>query len=213
MILVAIIFVPIAAGLAAWLSERISSRAPRAVCLFGFIVDFALVAWLWADAPHASAAGPWLATFRAAWHPLPAVSFYLGADGISLVLLALTAFLGCIATAASWNEITERTGFFHLCLSWTVAGVAAVFCALDLFLFYFVWELDARADVFPYCPVGTRRPLPGRSQILHLHAGERPPHAGSDLRPLFQPRKRGRDADLRLPGAFRNAARPIPRAP
>ncbi len=142
MILVAIVFVPVAAGLAAWLSERISGRLPRVISLAGFIIDFMLVAWLWRDASLApSGAGPWVASFRAAWHPLPAVSFYLAADGISLVLLALTAFLGCMAAAASWNETTERTGFFHLCLSWTVAGVAGVFCALDLFLFYFAWEL------------------------------------------------------------------------
>jgi NADH-quinone oxidoreductase subunit M len=141
-ILVAIVFVPIASGLAAWLSERISGRLPRVVSLAGFIVDLLLVALLWGEASlRPSGAGPWIASFRAAWHPLPAVSFHLAADGVSLVLLALTAFLGCMAAAASWTEITERTGFFHLCLSWTVAGVAGVFCALDLFLFYFAWEL------------------------------------------------------------------------
>ena len=38
---------------------------------------------------------------------------------------------------ASWREVTERVGFFHFMLLWTIAGVVGVFTALDLFLFYF----------------------------------------------------------------------------
>jgi NADH-quinone oxidoreductase subunit M len=45
------------------------------------------------------------------------------------------------AVAASWTEIQERVGFFHFNLLWTVAGIMGVFVALDLFLFYFFWEL------------------------------------------------------------------------
>ena len=41
----------------------------------------------------------------------------------------------------SWTEITESVGFFHLNLLWILAGIAGVFLALDLFLFYFAWEL------------------------------------------------------------------------
>ena len=43
--------------------------------------------------------------------------------------------------AASWTEIRKRVGFFHLNLLWILAGITGVFLALDLFLFYFFWEL------------------------------------------------------------------------
>ena len=69
-------------------------------------------------------------------------------------LSALTAFLGCMAAAASWNEITERTGFFYLCLTWTIAGVLGVFLSLDLFLFYFAWEFMLVPMYFLINPVG-----------------------------------------------------------
>ena len=42
---------------------------------------------------------------------------------------------------ASWTEITSGVGFFHFNLLWILAGIIAVFLALDLFLFYFAWEL------------------------------------------------------------------------
>ena len=42
---------------------------------------------------------------------------------------------------ASWTEIQEAVGFFHLNLLWVLAGIAGVFLAMDLFLFYFAWEL------------------------------------------------------------------------
>jgi len=42
---------------------------------------------------------------------------------------------------SSWNEIRARTGFFQFNLMWTLAGVVGVFTALDLFLFFFFWEV------------------------------------------------------------------------
>ena len=53
----------------------------------------------------------------------------------------LTGFLGLMAVVASWNEIQDRVGFFHFQLMWVLAGIIGVFLALDLFLFYFFWEM------------------------------------------------------------------------
>ncbi len=58
-----------------------------------------------------------------------------------MIMLALTFALGLLAVLASWRGITERVGAFHFVLLWTVAGLAGVFLALDLFLFYFFWEM------------------------------------------------------------------------
>ena len=69
------------------------------------------------------------------------IHFHLGVDGLSLLLLALTFFLGVMSVLCSWTEIREHIGFFHLNLMWILAGIAGVFLALDLFLFYFAWEL------------------------------------------------------------------------
>ena len=62
-------------------------------------------------------------------------------DGLSLLMLLLTFFLGIVSVLASWTEIRDRVGFFHFNLLWVLAGIIGVFLALDLFLFYFAWEL------------------------------------------------------------------------
>ncbi len=62
-------------------------------------------------------------------------------DGLSLLMVMLTAFLGIMSVAASWTEIKGRVGFFHFNLMWSLAGIIGVFLSLDLFLFYFFWEL------------------------------------------------------------------------
>ena len=69
------------------------------------------------------------------------IHFHLALDGLSLLLLMLTFLLGIMSVLASWTEIQEAVGFFHLNLLWVLAGIAGVFLAMDLFLFYFAWEL------------------------------------------------------------------------
>ncbi len=132
-----------AGGAAAWLLGRRSLLLARAACLLALAIDLLLVAFLWLFAGrHAGAPGPaWIAELRWSWIPRFGIGFHLAMDGISLLLAALTIVLGAAAVAASWTEIRERAGFFHFNLMWTLAGVLGVFFALDLFLFYFFWEL------------------------------------------------------------------------
>ena len=49
--------------------------------------------------------------------------------------------MGIIAVLTSWNEINYKTGFFHFNLLWVLAGITGVFLTMDLFLFYFFWEV------------------------------------------------------------------------
>jgi NADH-quinone oxidoreductase subunit M len=144
MILIWLIVIPAAAGLAGWLLERWSSRATRWVCLAAMIADLLLVLWIW----HRQGAnlaltahGPWLIQVRYAWIPQLGISFFLALDGLSLLLVLLTAFLGVMSVACSWTGIQKQVGFFHMNLMWILAGIIGVFLALDFFLFYFFWEL------------------------------------------------------------------------
>jgi NADH-quinone oxidoreductase subunit M len=74
------------------------------------------------------------------WIPSLGVSYHLGVDGISLLLVVLTTFLTPIALLASWESITNRLkGFVALMLLLEV-GTLGVFLSLDLFLFYVFWE-------------------------------------------------------------------------
>lgn len=142
MALILVLLVPFAGGMAAWLSERVDRRAPKWISLLGLAVDFYLVLLLWLGRYGTlTQSGPWIAQFQADWLPRAGVSFHLALDGVSLILVVLTVFIGFMASASSWTEIRERSGFFYFNLNWTLGGVIGVFLAMDLLLFYFFWEL------------------------------------------------------------------------
>ncbi len=143
MILLWLIIIPLLGGLAAWLSDRENSTQPRWIALSALAFDLVLVLLLWnAHAAAVSLApGSWLVEMQRAWIPQLGISFHLALDGLSLILASLTIFLGILAVLCSWTEIKDRVGFFHLNLLLIIAGILGVFLALDLFLFYFFWEL------------------------------------------------------------------------
>lgn len=144
MILIWLIGVPVAGGLLAWLTGRYGSEWPRWAALGGLILNLAISLSLLNAGSGGTIPGmdgPWRADLNVTWIPPFGIHFHLAADGLSVVLILLTHFLGIVAVACSWTEITERTGFFFFNLMWTLAGIIGVFTALDLFLFYFFWEL------------------------------------------------------------------------
>ena len=143
MILAWLIVILLAAGLLATVAARWSVALSRWICLAATLIDFGLIIFLWIR--HTSQftldSGTWLEQVDWAWIPEFGIHFHLALDGLSLLLLALTFFLGVLSVLCSWTEVTESVGFFHLNLLWILAGIAGVFLALDLFLFYFAWEL------------------------------------------------------------------------
>ena len=144
MILVWLILIPLFAGILSWVLSRWNSSWCRWVSLGGATVNFILTTILWVNAPHNltfTGGGAWLMDVRWAWIPQFGISVHLAMDGLSLLLLSLTAFLGMMSVIASWTGVDERVGFFHLNLMWVIAGITGVFVAMDLFLFYFFWEL------------------------------------------------------------------------
>lgn len=74
------------------------------------------------------------------WIPSLHVSYHLGVDGMSLLLVVLTTFLTPIALLASWESIEKKLkGYVALMLLLEV-GTLGVFMSLDMFLFYVFWE-------------------------------------------------------------------------
>jgi len=136
MILLWLLIVTVAGAAAAWVLGW-WSKASRWVALAALFVDAVLLVLAWSS----TSGGTWLHELDYPWIGPLGVRFHLAVDGLSLLLLALTIFLGIAAVSASWTEIQDRVGAFHLSLMLTLAGIMGVFMALDLFLFYFFWEL------------------------------------------------------------------------
>ena len=143
--LVALISVLFIGGLVAWLAERRNHDWPKWVSLITILLSALLMIPLFSleptSVPLGAATSQWLLVYEAPWIPRFGISFLLGMDGLSLLMVALTLFLGLVALASSWNEIDHQPGFFQFNLMWTLAGVTGVFVALDLFLFFFFWEV------------------------------------------------------------------------
>ncbi len=78
---------------------------------------------------------------RYAWFPSYGISYYVGVDGFSLLLIMLTTFLTPICVLATWEDIQHRVKEFMICLLALMSGMLGVFVALDLFLFYVFWEV------------------------------------------------------------------------
>ena len=68
-------------------------------------------------------------------------SYFLGVDGLSAPLVALTGLLGMCAILASWH-ITYRVREYFVWLLLLQTAVMGVFSSLDLLLFFFFWELE-----------------------------------------------------------------------
>ena len=77
---------------------------------------------------------------KTVWIERFGISYYMGVDGISLLLVLLTTFMTIICILASWREInTKLKGYMALFLL-TETFSLGIFMAMDLFLFYVFWE-------------------------------------------------------------------------
>ncbi len=144
MIIIWIILILIITGLAAWYSGKFNENLPRWISLIGLLIDFMIILIFWLSEPitiNLTSNDNWLVRFNSEWIPQFGISLNFALDGLSLILVVLTIFLGILSVLTSWTEIKDRIGFFHFNLLWILAGIVGVFTSLDLFLFYFFWEL------------------------------------------------------------------------
>ncbi|OTG74475.1 NADH-quinone oxidoreductase subunit M [Acinetobacter terrae] len=144
-ILPALILVPFIAGFICWLVDKFDDKLPRYIALIGMLITLGLTVSLWQSGTYNYELGAkvptWSAEFMLPWIQTLGINIHLAVDGLSLLMVGLTALLGVLAVGCSWGEIQKNVGFFHLNLLWSLGGVIGVFLAIDLFLFFFFWEM------------------------------------------------------------------------
>lgn len=79
---------------------------------------------------------------KTVWIERFGISYFLGVDGISLMLVVLTTFLIPVIVLASWKSIDNRVRGFHAALFVLQTAMLGSFLALDAILFYVFWELS-----------------------------------------------------------------------
>jgi NADH-quinone oxidoreductase subunit M len=77
---------------------------------------------------------------KVAWMPQWGLTYYMGMDGISLLMVLLTILLLPLCVLCSWTYISKRVKEFHFSLLLMTSACIGVFLALDLVLFYIFWE-------------------------------------------------------------------------
>ena len=115
--------------------ERWARRIALAVTTLEFVLSIGL--W-WALEPGQGelqlvSNTPWIASWG--------ISYRVGIDGISLVMVLLTTVLMPLSVLASWDYITTRQRGFYALMLTLLTGLIGVFIALDMFLFYVFFEL------------------------------------------------------------------------
>lgn len=137
-----VIFLPLVAGLVTMLLRN--PQAIKMTALIATLVTFVLSIGLYLgfDPAISTATAPQLADQSASWFPSTLdIKYYVGVDGLNLLLILLTTLLGPIVILSSWNYIsTHHRGYYTLLLI-LQTGVTGVFAAYDVFLFYVFFEL------------------------------------------------------------------------
>lgn len=135
MILAALIFFPL---LSALFVGFIKNDNARKIALASSLIEFGIfiVAALQFD-PNAGQ--QFLLDYW--WVQKLGISFKVGMDGISLLLVLLTTFLVPIIILSSFKHDYKRPGLFYALILIMQSALVGVFCALDAFLFYVFWEL------------------------------------------------------------------------
>jgi NADH:ubiquinone oxidoreductase subunit 4 (subunit M) len=106
--------------------------------LYTSLVVFIISLYLWAAFDNSTAKFQFVECYE--WIGLSNINFYLGIDGISLFFVILTTLLIPICILASWEAIKTNIKEYMIAFLLLESFVIAVFCLLDLILFYVFFE-------------------------------------------------------------------------
>ena len=138
-ILSLIIWLPIAGGL--WLifaREKYPENNVRRDALAFSSITFLLSLGLWASFDRSS--GVLQFVERLPWVPAFNIEYFLGVDGIALLLIVLTTFISVLVILSGWVVIKDRLGLYMGSFLLLEGLMIGVFSAADAILFYVFWE-------------------------------------------------------------------------
>jgi NADH-quinone oxidoreductase subunit M len=137
-VLTSLVLLPLAGAVLVLLTGRGRDGLARQLALGVSLATFVLSLVMWAGFDPALSGYQF--EERYAWLPDFGVSYHMGVDGISLLLVVLTTFLTPIALLCSWESIERRVREFLFFMLALEAAMIGVFVSLDLFLFYVFWD-------------------------------------------------------------------------
>jgi NADH-quinone oxidoreductase subunit M len=120
-------------------SKGLPAQVWRGIGLGSALFTFLLSLLLWTDFDAAETAFQFVEYVP--WLPQFGVNYFVGIDGISLLLIILTTFLMPLVLLGSWNDIKKSLKSYIFFMLFLETGMIGTFAALNLFQFYVFWEL------------------------------------------------------------------------
>ncbi len=133
-----IIFFPLIGSIVLLLLKKNSDLAAKSLGLFFSGATFIVSLFLYFGFDATNPAMQY--THKVLWIPALNISYSVGVDGLSLLMIMLTTFLTPVALIASWESITKRVKEYTIMMLLLEVGMLGVFSSLDTFLFYIFWE-------------------------------------------------------------------------
>ncbi len=137
-LLTLVTFVPMVGAILLLLLPRRQEHVTKLVTLGTTLVTFVVSLPVYFRFDAASADYQFVE--QRAWIPSLGVTYHVGVDGISVLLVLLTTFLMPLVLLSSWTSVESRWKEFAITMLLLETGMLGVFVALDLFLFYVFWE-------------------------------------------------------------------------
>jgi NADH-quinone oxidoreductase subunit M len=137
-ILSTVTFLPALGAALIFLMPRNRPGAVRQAAFWTTVATFVVSLPLWLRFDRGSADYQFVE--HRGWMPSLGISYHLGIDGISLLLVLLTTFLVPLVLLSAWHAVEFRWKEFAITMLLLETGMLGVFVALDLFLFYVFWE-------------------------------------------------------------------------
>jgi NADH-quinone oxidoreductase subunit M len=133
-------FFPLVGVLVILFMNSESKNAIRWVAMGTTLITFGLSLWVLtlftASNPDLQLEAKYSWINVAGWN----IYYYLAVDGLSILLVLLTALLTPISILSTWTAIEDRVKDFMIFFLLLEVGMMGVFLAQDLFLFYIFWE-------------------------------------------------------------------------
>jgi len=133
-----ILFFPLAAAALIALLPAEAAGLHRRLAFGASLIEFGLSLPLWWR--YLPGQPGWQFVEKRDWIPAIGAEYYLGVDGISMLLILLTTALTAIAVLGAFGSVEKRTREFYAMLLALETGMLGSFMALDLLLFYVFWE-------------------------------------------------------------------------
>jgi NADH-quinone oxidoreductase subunit M len=111
----------------------------RGLALASTAISLVLAVFLWWRFDPTNPAMQFVERMR--WMPTFNIQYAVGVDGISVLLVVLTALLSPICVLCSWKSIDTHLKAFMSLVLLVEGAMFAVFTALDIFLFFMFWEI------------------------------------------------------------------------